>query len=381
MSHITISRSPVEEATTQLANAASAKKCWNCGCLHSSLKAIENASPVEDRPSDLSEAMTAASGHLLEVQYDCLGCMVCYPAIAINALEIEVEICATEEVEPKEGWPPLPGSYQVLRYQAPVVVCTLTDEELTRQIAAEAGPEIAVTGTLQTENLGIERLIQNVLGNPHIRFLVICGADSHQTVGHLPGQSLVALAHNGLNEKNRIIGAHGKRPVLRNVSREAVEHFRRTVEVIDLMEESRLPEILAVVRGCAAQDRGIAPPFIPGQVVTPISGYVPERMISDPAGYFVVYVDHQRQLLSLEHYQNNGVLDAVIEGKTPAELYTPAVEKGLLSRLDHAVYLGQELARAEQTLFSGEKYTQDAAPELGALSGASHRRCRSNCGG
>jgi tetrahydromethanopterin S-methyltransferase subunit A len=44
-------------------------------------------------------------------------------------------------------------------------------------IAREAGPELAITGTLQTENLGIERLIPNVLANPNIRFLVVCGAE------------------------------------------------------------------------------------------------------------------------------------------------------------------------------------------------------------
>jgi tetrahydromethanopterin S-methyltransferase subunit A len=86
-------------------------------------------------------------------------------------------------------------------------------------------------------------------------------------------------------------------------------------------------------------------------------------MVSDPAGYFVVYVDRARQLLSFEHFRNDGVLDAVIEGKTAPELYSPVVEKGLVSRLDHAAYLGRELARAEQALKSGEPFIQDAAPE------------------
>ena len=77
--------------------------------------------------------------------------------------------------------------------------------------------DIAIVGTLHTENLGIERLIANVVANPHIRFVVVCGSDSRQAIGHLPGQSLVALARNGLDERQRIVGAKGKRPVLRNV--------------------------------------------------------------------------------------------------------------------------------------------------------------------
>jgi tetrahydromethanopterin S-methyltransferase subunit A len=41
----------------------------------------------------------------------------------------------------------------------------------------------------------------------------------------------------------------------------------------------------------------------------------------------------------------------------------PAVDRGLLSRLDHAAYLGRELARAEQALAAGQPFIQDAAPE------------------
>ena len=64
-------------------------------------------------------------------------------------------------------------------------------------------------------------------------------------------------------------------------------------------------------------------------------------MVPDPAGYFVVYVDQSRRLLSLEHYRNNGMLDTVIEGKSAAELYTPSIERNLVSSLDHAAYLGR----------------------------------------
>jgi tetrahydromethanopterin S-methyltransferase subunit A len=86
-------------------------------------------------------------------------------------------------------------------------------------------------------------------------------------------------------------------------------------------------------------------------------------MIPDPAGYFVIYVDRRRHRLSLEHYRNEGLLDSVIEGDTAAAIYTPAIERGLLSRLDHAAYLGRELARAERALMASEPYIQDGAPE------------------
>ena len=57
------------------------------------------------------------------------------------------------------------------------------------------------------------------------------------------------------------------------------------------------------------------------------------------------------------------MLTTIIEGKSPAEIYMTAIDRKLLSRLDHAAYLGRELARAEHALSSGEAYIQDAAPE------------------
>jgi tetrahydromethanopterin S-methyltransferase subunit A len=102
-------------------------------------------------------------------------------------------------------------------------------------------------------------------------------------------------------------------------------------------------------------------------------------MIGDPAGYFVVYVDHHRGILSLEHYDNDGVLDVVIEADQAAGLYIPAIERGLISRLDHAAYLGRELARAEEALRTGAPYIQDAAPEMGVLPSQSATPCGTSC--
>ena len=86
-------------------------------------------------------------------------------------------------------------------------------------------------------------------------------------------------------------------------------------------------------------------------------------MVSDPAGYFVIFLDRARKLLSLEHYENSGLLTTIIEAKSAAEIYMTAIDRALVSQLDHAAYLGRELARAEDALRSGAPYVQDAAPE------------------
>lgn len=370
----------VEEATRQLREAATAKKCWHCGCLRSSLRAIEEAYPKSVRPEQLASIVDLARSRLGDMKYDCLGCEVCWPALAINALGVEGDACPSDAVETRDGWPPLPGSYHVFRYHAPVAICTLTDDSLSKAVVPAAGEEVAIVGTMQTENLGIERLVQNTLANANIRFVVLCGADSRQAIGHLPGQSLVALSRSGVDERMRIVGAPGKRPVLRNVSREAIEHFRRTVEVVDLIGETSLPKILGAAKDYAAKNPGPAEPFAGTRSVATIAGYIPQRMVSDPAGYFVVFPDAGRRLLMLEHYRNDGVLDVVIEGHSPAELYIPAIEQHLITRLDHAAYLGKELARAEQAMLNGGSYLQDAAPELQTANEHSTKPSACGCG-
>lgn len=187
----------------------------------------------------------------------------------------------------------------------------------------------------------------------------------------------------------RIIGAQGRRPVLRNVSREAVEHFQKTVEVLDMIGETSVPRILNTAKACTGRNPGPTEPFAGTRPMATVAGYLPRRVISDPAGYFVVFPDFGRGLLMLEHYGDEGVLDVVIEGRSAAEVYTPAIERSLVSRLDHAAYLGKELARAEGALLNGGTYVQDAAPERQAASGVVSEcaiespgcGCGSSCGG
>ena len=374
------------EAISYLSKSVNAKKCWSCGCFHSFLKAIDTDFPESGWPPEFEALIRTGREKITDVAYDCLGCEVCFPPTVLNILihagiikVLESSDCFSEKVQEREGWPPLPGSYKVLRYHAPVAICTLTDEELLSSLAQSMAPEIALVGSLQTENLGIERLVQNVLANPNIRFLIICGADSKKAVGHLPGRSLLALARRGIDESNRIIEAPGKRPMLHNISKEAVEHFRKTVEVVDLIGNADSTSILEMASECAARNPGPGEPFASKQVINPITGYVPKRMTSDPSGYFVIHIDKQKGIIWLEHYRNDGVLDSIIQGSKAVELYFPAIDKGLLSRLDHAAYLGGELARAEQSLISGEPYIQDRAPEEETLPVVQNIECGPTC--
>ncbi|MCK6486919.1 MAG: hypothetical protein L6R48_01030 [Planctomycetes bacterium] len=369
----------LDEGLHQLRAATQAKKCWTCNCFHSSLRSLERELPADRRPPVLNEAVTAAQAVLQPIRYECLGCDPCHPPQALNALGVAGEACGAAPVESRAGWPPLPGSYHVLRYSAPVAICTLTDENLAHRIAAAGSPQIAITGPMQTENLGIERLIANLVANPNIRFLILCGNDTEKAVGHRPGASLAALARSGLDGASRIIDAPGRRPVIKNLDSAAVERFRQQVEIVDRIGNADIPAILHEVASCAARSPGPATPFASARQIETITGRVPERMVSDPSGYVVIDVDRANRQLVVEHYTTAGVLDLIIRGATANEVMAPVFARNLVSRLDHAGYVGKELTRAEAALRSGDGFTQDAAPEQRRVAIESAASCGSGC--
>ncbi|ALP53678.1 tetrahydromethanopterin S-methyltransferase subunit A [Candidatus Tenderia electrophaga] len=379
---MTESPSTLNRIEEELRQAMAAKKCWRCGCFQDTIDTLQDSAVIQ---ADLASLLKEARTLFEPKRYDCLGCEVCWPAVAQNlAAELDPAVaegghCATEAPELREGWPPLPGDYQVVRMQAPVAVCTLNSDHLVAELVASGVEDLSLVGTLHTENLGIEHLIRNTLANPHIRFLVLCGEDTQKAIGHLPGQSLISLFHHGVNEKMRIIGANGKRPLLKNLDVKHVEAFRRQVQLVECIGKTDIPTVLKKISEAAANNPG---PFAGApEDILPIpieAAAAPTKLTLDPAGYFVVYPDRRANQLMLEHYTNQGVLDRMFAAQSPAALYVTVINEGLISRLDHAAYLGRELARAEQALKSGEKYVQDQAP--GEIEQASLQTCSSGCG-
>jgi tetrahydromethanopterin S-methyltransferase subunit A len=351
---------------TQLREAIEAPKCHRCGCLQQTVEAL---SSTDVGQTHLAQALAEATGVFQPKHYECLGCPVCYPALAANAFSEAfpeaaqgLDLCPTETPDERAGWPPLPGDFHVVRYRAPVAVCTLNSDSLAVRLKAGALEGLAIVGTLHTENLGIERLIKNTLANPHIRFLIICGEDTRQDIGHLPGQSLQSLFEHGVDARGRIRFAHGKRPVLRNITTEEIQAFLDQIELVPLLGDERDDVIARELERCHRRDPGLYAGAVHGRSIEIVHAEEPARLTLDPAGYVVVYPDVRQQRLVIEHYTNAGVLDCMLEGRSPAALYTTAIARHLITRLDHAAYLGRELALAERSLRTGEPYVQDRAP-------------------
>ena len=120
--------------------------------------------------------------------------------------------------------------------------------------------------------------------------------------------------------------------------------------------------------------------------ITLLDDKLSKRQIDlDPKGYFLIKIEPKTNELILEHYLNDidqtgRAIDPEsgepIGCKTknrnqPSNIYRgkSAKELGIkiseghgpfpISRLDHAIYIGRELQRAEKCLITGKQYIQD----------------------
>ena len=84
----------------------------------------------------------------------------------------------------------------------------------------------------------------------------------------------------------------------------------------------------------------------------------------DLLGYFLIRVNKEDKLLELGFCKENNVIDVIITGKIPQEIYYTAIKKNLLSKLEHAAYLGKELEKAYLALKYNLKYVQDEELKL-----------------
>jgi len=144
------------------------------------------------------------------------------------------------KVKPPNGYPPEEGRYVRGNDYSPVAVCVILDtfdfaipSELNELVMAGVDSGAALSGMLQTENIGLEKMVCNIVANPNIRYIVLCGRES---VGHLPGESLLALKQNGVTDTKQIIGTRAPTPCLYNIPWELIERFRnQIVNVINLL--------------------------------------------------------------------------------------------------------------------------------------------------
>ena len=155
-----------------------------------------------------------------------------------------------EKKSPAEGWPVVSGDYIVGDPESPVAAATLASH--IEQIPVDAGAAIA--GPCKTENLGIEKMMANLISNPNIRLLVLCGSEVQ---GHITGNSIESLHANGIDpERRSIVGSKGAIPYIENIPDEGIERFQQQLELISMIDNENPADIQAKIKECIEKDPG-----------------------------------------------------------------------------------------------------------------------------
>lgn len=147
------------------------------------------------------------------------------------------------------GWPLIKGDFHSGDVNSPVAVVTM-GSHLDEQGICDAGA--ALCGSCKTENLGLEKVIANVIANPNIRFVLLCGTE---VKGHLSAQTLTAL-HKGGVKDGRVVGAEGAIPFIENLNDAAIKRFQEQVQIVSIMESEDVGAVKAKISELKAKDPG-----------------------------------------------------------------------------------------------------------------------------
>lgn len=276
-------------------------------------------------------------------------------------------ICETE-IAPLTSWPPIVGEYFVFceNQNCQVAVSTLASVALAEELAGMKPDNLCIVGKTETENIGIEKIIKNVITNPSIHTLLLAGKDPK---GHRSGATLLSLCENGVDDTMRVIGSPGKHPVLKNTTSEEADAFRSQVKVVDMIGCVDANEVVARIKKLASRKSRpcskvefshlIRPVEVPPVEV--IQAERAKKVALDEAGYFVILPLRDKDIISVEHYSPDNKLLRIIEGKDSADIYKTIIKNHWITELSHAAYIGKELAMAELSMKFDFKYVQDGA--------------------
>jgi tetrahydromethanopterin S-methyltransferase subunit A len=153
-----------------------------------------------------------------------------------------------DKKEPAKGWPVVKGEYDTGDAKSCVAVATCGSHFNLFPIKAGAG----ISGPFKTENLGIEKIVANVISNPNIRFVVVCGSE---VKGHISGDALISLYKFGLKD-GRIVNAKGAIPFIENLDANAVKRFQEQVQLIEMVDVEDEAKITQAIKDCIAKDPG-----------------------------------------------------------------------------------------------------------------------------
>ncbi len=85
----------------------------------------------------------------------------------------------------------------------------------------------------------------------------------------------------------------------------------------------------------------------------------------DPSGYFLIRVNNDRKRIEVAFVTNEHQIKKVIYGDNAIDIYHTISKNKLITRFEHAAYLGKELYKAELCLKYGKNYVQEGNLSFG----------------
>jgi tetrahydromethanopterin S-methyltransferase subunit A len=144
-------------------------------------------------------------------------------------------------------WPPVSGDWVLGNPNAHIAIMTCGSYELPSHLVNSNKDYVAIAGFCEVENEGIAKILQNICSNASIRVLVVAG---ERVKGHEPGQSIISLYENGIDDNFTIIGSNGTIPTLLPRYFKNIDPFiwvsrfqQQIVNILDLRNETDLNKI------------------------------------------------------------------------------------------------------------------------------------------
>jgi len=111
------------------------------------------------------------------------------------------------KIDPHLDYPPEEGRYLRGNDFSPVALAVILNYDadkipvqLERLVRVGIESRAALAGTVQTGNIGFEKIVCDVVANPNIRYIIVGGPESE---GHLTGKALKAWLLNDVDDKGK----------------------------------------------------------------------------------------------------------------------------------------------------------------------------------
>lgn len=79
----------------------------------------------------------------------------------------------------------------------------------------------------------------------------------------------------------------------------------------------------------------------------------------DPSGYFLIRINYEKKKIEVGLCNNEHKMLVKVVGDHPIAIYHTLIKEGMISQLDHAASMGEELEKAYIALKEGIEYVQD----------------------